>query len=220
VSAVRVAVDGRPLSQRLEGTPLRVDPGEHTFTFEATGTQPIALRFVLKEGEKGRRERVLLGAIGPIPPPTAAGPASGQPQAPAVHVGDSAPAPVPPLDGSAGGLGNRKTLGLVVGGVGLVGVVIGSVFGLLASSNWSSSQSACGSPINCPNHAQAVSDHDSAVTHGAISTAGFIAGGVLLAGGAILYLSAGTTPRAPTSGLVVSPSLEPHAAALSVKGRF
>ncbi len=35
--AVRVTVDGAPLTDRLDGRPLRVDPGEHEFAFEALG---------------------------------------------------------------------------------------------------------------------------------------------------------------------------------------
>jgi hypothetical protein len=61
LSDVRVSMDGKPLVGRLDGTAVAVDPGPHAFTFEVTG-QPIVTRgFVLKEGEKLRRERIVIG---------------------------------------------------------------------------------------------------------------------------------------------------------------
>jgi hypothetical protein len=61
LSEVRVSMDGKPFVGRLDGTALAVDPGPHAFTFEVTG-QPIVTRgFVLKEGEKLRRERIVIG---------------------------------------------------------------------------------------------------------------------------------------------------------------
>jgi len=61
LSDVRVSMDGKPFVGKLDGTALAVDPGPHAFTFEVTG-QPIVTRgFVLKEGEKLRRERIVIG---------------------------------------------------------------------------------------------------------------------------------------------------------------
>ena len=62
VSSVQVVVDGRALADRLDGTALGVDPGEHAFTFVVAGQAPLTQTFVIKEGEKERRERILVGA--------------------------------------------------------------------------------------------------------------------------------------------------------------
>jgi hypothetical protein len=59
---VVVTVDGKVLVEKLDGTPLLVDPGPHEFTFQAAGKPSVAKRLVVKEGEKGRRETILLGA--------------------------------------------------------------------------------------------------------------------------------------------------------------
>lgn len=81
LSAVRVTVDGRVLTEKLEGTALLIDPGEHAFVFEAAGRVRVARTFVLKEGEKDRRERVVLDAAprGAPAPPVAATPPSAAP---------------------------------------------------------------------------------------------------------------------------------------------
>jgi hypothetical protein len=63
VSAVKVTMDGKLLTERLDGKPLPVDVGERFFTFEVDGQPPVTLTrtLVLTEGEKGRRERIVLG---------------------------------------------------------------------------------------------------------------------------------------------------------------
>lgn len=59
LSAVHVTVDGRPFAERLDGAALKVDPGEHVFVFTVPDEPPVSQTFVVKEGEKERRERPL-----------------------------------------------------------------------------------------------------------------------------------------------------------------
>jgi hypothetical protein len=150
-----------------------------------------------------------------VPTPSSGTPAStgappeGSPSAPATEVG-------------AGGWSTQKTLALVAGGVGVAGIAVGSVFGLMAHSSWSSSQSEC-STSNCPNRPQAVTDHDSATTSATISTVAFIAGAAALAGGAVLWFTAPRTesPPAATTGRVrVAPGVGPSSAGVLVMGVF
>ena len=51
MSAVTVTVDGKPLAERLVGTALKVDPGEHVFLFTVVGRAPSAA------GSSSRRAR-------------------------------------------------------------------------------------------------------------------------------------------------------------------
>src|SRR5579863_741315 len=37
MTAVRVTMDGQPIADRLEGSAISIDPGTHTFRFEAAG---------------------------------------------------------------------------------------------------------------------------------------------------------------------------------------
>jgi hypothetical protein len=56
--AVRVTMDGGRLADRLDGTALSVDPGEHTFEFTTEGFAPISKKLVVREGVTGRQEAV------------------------------------------------------------------------------------------------------------------------------------------------------------------
>jgi hypothetical protein len=61
------------------------------------------------------------------------------------------------------------------------------------------------------------------MTDSTISTASFIAGGVLLAGGVTLYFAGRHSEEkaaAPSASLVVTPSVGPAGAGLSLQGRF
>ena len=118
---------------------------------------------------------------------------------------------------SSAGSNTRRTIAFILGGAGIVGIGLGSVFGLLASSSFSSQKSDCASSTDCANHGQALADHDATVTYGTISTVGFIAGGALLAGGAVLFF---TSPAPPRSAVLVAPSVGRSSGGLSLKGSF
>jgi hypothetical protein len=67
---VTVTMDGQPLADRLDGPALVVDPGVHSFVFEASGQPAVRKQFVIREGDKDRRERITLGAVAAAPPRT------------------------------------------------------------------------------------------------------------------------------------------------------
>jgi hypothetical protein len=185
---VTVSLDGRPLDT-AQGAAIQADPGEHKFLFAVAGQPPLERTFILREGEKGRREPIIVVTV-----PASAAP-GGAPPAPTAPV-----APVPNAPDTATGPSNwstQKTLALVTGGVGVAGIAVGSVFGWMAHSSWSSSQSACPSASNCPQHAQAISDHDSATSSATIATIAFAAGAAAVAGGLVLWL---TAPHAEAAG--------------------
>jgi hypothetical protein len=227
VGGVRVTVDGAPLTGSLDGSALAVDPGEHAFTFEAPGRPSVTKTFIVKEAEKARSERIVLGAATAAVPAAPSGPAAPPPAVPPAPPAAAAPpeapgAPAQPsTGGGSGGGGGRKTLGLVIGGGGVVGVVVGSIFGVLASSSWSSAKSAC-SAGNCPGstRGQAESDHDTAVSDGTVSTIAFVAGGALVAAGVVLFATAPSGGNASSARLVVAPDVGRDRGGLSLQGRF
>ena len=53
LSAVRVTMDGEVLAERLEGTALSIDPGEHTFLFETSGQAGVTKKLVIRQGVEG-----------------------------------------------------------------------------------------------------------------------------------------------------------------------
>ena len=65
---VRVSMDGELLAEHLDGTPLRVEPGVHVFSFEAVGHLAVTDRMLVREGEAGRHERVTVdGGAASVP---------------------------------------------------------------------------------------------------------------------------------------------------------
>jgi hypothetical protein len=51
---VRVLIDGALYSERLDGAPLELDPGEHTFRFEHGDEPPIEQKALIRAGERNR----------------------------------------------------------------------------------------------------------------------------------------------------------------------
>lgn len=95
----------------------------------------------------------------------------------------------------------QKIGAIAAGGVGVAGLVVGSVVGALAISKWGDAVEACqgpaGSPTSCatPTRVQDASKlGGEASSLATVSTVGFVVGGAGLAAAAILWF---TTPRDP-----------------------
>lgn len=179
LGAVKVTVDGQPFADRLAGAPLPVDPGEHTFTFEVAGQPPLQKKLVVRENEQGRRESVVLG-----PAPA---------QSPAAS-------PERPSSGPVA----QKILAVVAGGIGVVGVGVGSAFGLIAMSKKNDAQKVC--PDLCKD-SSGVSQWSDAKSAGNVSTVAFVVGGVALAAGAVLWLTAPSSTPGPSARVGVGPGV-------------
>lgn len=63
---VNVTMDGQPLLNKLDGKSVPVDPGKHTFRFEAAGLRPVTEVVLVKEGERARVVNITFDA-GPTP---------------------------------------------------------------------------------------------------------------------------------------------------------
>ncbi|MGD0525384.1 MAG: hypothetical protein ABSE49_09585 [Polyangiaceae bacterium] len=206
---VRVSLDGQLLTAHLDGTATMVDPGTHDVTFEVAGQPPVTRRLLIHEGEKGRHEQMVLGRPG-------AAPTAGTMQPPGSATSTELPA-TPPAQTSSG-MGTQRLLGIAAGGAGVVGVGIGVVFGLMASSAWNSAKNACGgSTSQCTDVTSASSYRSTTLTDGTVSTVALIAGGVLLAGGAVLFLTGGHEAGA---GVALAPRVGPGQGGVAVLGAF
>jgi hypothetical protein len=218
VIAVKVTVDGKPLAERVVGLPLAVDPGEHTFTFTESGLPPVTQTFAIKEGVKNRHEVIVLGGSAPTTPQAAPVP----PSAPALSAAPPPPAamesgpPTPPPPSTekpaVSGIPWR-TVGWVLGGVGLAGIGVGTVFGLEALSTKSQHCDANGT---CTPAGTAAKAYQQAT----VSTTGLVAGGVLLAGGLGLVVLAPGGERTSTTGVAIGPLAGPSTAGACVSGRW
>lgn len=195
LSDVRVTMDGQPLADKLTGTAIEVDPGEHVFAFESAAGQHVEKRLVVHQGEKNRREPVVLVAPAGTPAPAEAGPDDRTP-------------------GSAGrGLGSQKVIAIGAGAAGAVGVVVGSVLGLVANSRWQQAKTECGA--GCAPGTPAQGDASSAHTMAALADVSFVVGAVGLATGAVLWMLA--PQNQPSAALRVGPFVARSAAGVTAQ---
>jgi len=208
---VTVTVDGEAVPSVLFDSDRPTDPGSHEVKAVAAGYQTAISTVSLQDGSAASVALKLdpdpNAVAAPAPPTVAAPVAPGS----AVPASASAPAGPPPAASSGGGKG--LAIGsLVVGGV---GVVIGSVFGVLALGSKSSLDSACHTKTTCPSSSQ--STINALGTNATISTVGFGIGivGVAL-GGILLATSHGSEGGAASVG--VTPWIGLGSAGLA--GRF
>jgi len=186
LSGVRVTMDREQLAERLEGTAISIDPGEHTFLFEVPGQPSTTKRFLIREAEKDRRERINLG-----------GAAQRDRAATTTKEHGEDRASWSPSDSH--GLGTQRILGLVSGGVGVVGLALGTVFGLKSISQHIDANEIC--PARQCADPRGVSASQDAIRAGNISTVAFVAGAALLGVGGALWLTA----SAPTTQIGLGP---------------
>jgi serine/threonine-protein kinase len=196
LSAVKVAMDGEALTERLDGTALKVDPGDHKFTFEAQGQPTVERQLRILESQKDLRVSVAPPPPTP-PPPTQCAPGY------EARPGFAECQPMPFLQPQKAGapLGTHRMLAIVAGGLGVVGVGVGSVFGLMAISKKNDAQSVC--PNNCSTQ-QGVDKWGDAKSAAVVSDVFFAVGAVGLAAGVALWLTA-RTPSEPSTQVGVGP---------------
>jgi hypothetical protein len=191
---VRVKMDGEILAERLEGTALSIDPGQHTFTFEPAGRAPLQAKLVIHEGEKDRREPLVVPAA-PVPD-RGQGATQVQGTGEGGLWGNRTRPPGP-------GLGTQRILALAAGGVGVVGVALGVVFAASMLSKQSDAQAVCPNDP-CPTQ-DGVDKWNAVSSASTASTIAFVVGGVGLAAGAILWFTAKPEARAGATALGVGP---------------
>ncbi len=184
-ASLGIDCDGVTVRQNEWRTELPMDPGTHRVTASTLVGGTWSVRVVVPPEGGVQTVTIPDELIG-------RGDTSGRPVTKqAAPDDDERPAEEPaPSDGST-----QRTIGLVVGGVGVVGLGLGAFFGFRAKSKLDDSNAGhCAANDRCDATGVTLrSDYTSAAR---FSTVGFIAGGVLLAGGVVLYL---TAPRAPVA---------------------
>lgn len=159
---LEVRVDGEPVDRSRWAEAIPVDPGRRRIAASAPQHTPYETSVDAVESTTTDVEIPALVD-----------------NRPAQRVVVEAPAPKP-----------SRTLPLVVGGVGVVGLGVGAVFGALSLSSRSDAQRECPEEqfaFRCPTEAGASAWND-ATAQGNVSTVGFIVGGVALATAVVLYL--------------------------------
>jgi hypothetical protein len=180
LGAVTITMDGRPLVDHLDGSAIPMDPGAHDFTFDVTGQATAKKRLVIYEGEKNRRERIVIGVAASTAPTTDA-------SATKTPMGVVTPPPDTSKSSTSYWTG-RRIGGVVAGATGVVGVGVGGILGLVAKSQYSSAAGETGTARQ--------TDSAHAVTTGNVATVVVCVGGALAAAGLVIWL---TAPNAQAS---------------------
>lgn len=201
-------------TQRVEpslyGTPLPVDPGEYRIEVTAPGYETWSTPIKVEGGGASASVRVpalVKAAEGAAPAPTTA-PAN----APS---GEPAPLQVRTKTASAG-LTTQQTLGIVAGGVGIVGLGLGSYFGIRAISKNSDAEGHCPKEGFCADQT-GVDLTNQARDNATASNIAFAVGAGLVAVGAVLYF---TGAPGDTDRVALVPLVAPGTAAAGFSGRF
>jgi hypothetical protein len=198
--------DGETLHDAQWGLPVPADPGSHVIMATAPGKLPFQTTVVVHD--EGKVQEVQLPALADAPPapPVAVGPKP----APVAE-----PTSVAPAEGPHG-LGTQRILAIAAGGVGLAGVVVGSIFGLETLSKHSGSQQQCQGNVCSPTGLQDVSDGKNA---GNVSTIAFAVGGAAIAGGVVLWLTA-PSGSSKVGSLGVTPLVGLDSGGFSLRGTW
>jgi hypothetical protein len=185
IPGLEVRLDGNLVGRPALGTAVPVDPGAHEVSASAPGKRTWKSTVTAPEGPG--HVGVLLPALeeAPVEPPGAA--ATSTAAAPASPTSDRSPS-----DGKT-----QRVVAYVLGGVGLVGIGIGTGFGLSAISKFNESNENGCNGNDCTE--TAATTRREAQSAGTISTVAFVVGGVALAGGVVLFLTAPRKSRGPTA---------------------
>ena len=204
VSGLDVKRDGVAVGHTEFGVAIPVDPGPHVIEATAPKKKGFSVKVDVAAKQTDARATVTLeddvSASTPPPPPETT---------PALP-----PAAPPPSTEHEGGGTAVKTIGVVVGSVGVAGLVLGSVFALNAKSkndealrpqNCRTSSLCTQTGLNLTNDAK---------TSAAESTIAFTVGGLLVAGGVLMWIVAPSSTA--KTGVRVVPLLSASIAGVSI----
>lgn len=193
-SEVSVQIDGVPIAAELVGEARPVNPGPHKVE-GVRGSEHAVVELSLAESEQKP-------AVLRFKPSVAAAPA----------VAQAAPASAPATESAHTGFGQQRTIALIAGGVGVIGIGVGTVFGFKSKANHAEAEKYCnGNECSDPRGVSAGNDAHAA---GNVSTVAMIVGGVGLAGAAVLWFTAPQASQSASAQLGVGPG------SLQVRGRF
>lgn len=127
--------------------------------------------------------------------------------------------PPKPVPAKEEGSSTSKTVGWVMGGVGIVGLGLGLGFGASASSKLSTAKETCnGNKCTSQAGVDAMKSASGAAT---ASTVFVIVGGVLTAAGITLVLTApSSSEKPPVAQVRIGPSVDPTTAGVAMSGWF
>jgi len=198
---LELTVDGESVPKAVLSLPLRVNPGHHVVVARTAGRE-VKREVDAAEGQTTAVELEFTSDAAPV--------ASAPGEATPLAKGSTPSTPPPARKG-------LPTLAYVGGGVGLAGILVGSITGISAISHKNDAKKACVAG-SCPRSTW--SDLDSAHAMATVSTVGFVIGAVGVVVGAGAVLLDGDEQSATERAFVVTPDVTPQSARVTIAGRF
>jgi hypothetical protein len=203
---LEITFDGTPLGEAAFGVAMPVDPGTHLVRAQAPGKQPFEKSFDVSKS-RAEQWQIEIPALTDASSESAADASGGEQPSPTTSTASS---------GSS-----TRTLGFVVGGVGIASLAVGGFFGLQAYSSWDARNDACQG--GCTEAAKAKGDD--ARQAATVSTIGFGVGAAALGVGLVLILTSGSSKETPSPSarigrMQVSVLAEPGRAGLTLGSKW
>jgi hypothetical protein len=213
-SQLSVTRDGETVGPALWGTPVPIDAGDHSISVSAQGKKTFTTTAHIVAAPT--TESVTVPILEDDPNASAVVPEPAVPVAPATLESPGKETPSTEARPNT----SLRLVGIAVGGVGVAGLVIGTVFGIDAMSNLNESNTLhCKQNGACPTQA-GVNDRNAAQSLATGSTIAFAAGGALVVGGALLYVFAPKITVHKTSSAAIVPTVGPSGSGLAVLGAW
>jgi hypothetical protein len=172
----QIAIDGETFGRDVLGSPVPIDPGPHTIAATAPGYRPWSTR--VQVGALGDTVVVDVPALEVLPDASVV-----------AHARSVA--------------ATKRTAGLVMGGVGLVGLGVGAIFGLQAIVKVRDANDACPSAGVCTS-ASAVQENQVGRNFADASSVTVPVSAAVLAAGAFFFFTA-HAPRGTEVGMEAAP---------------
>jgi hypothetical protein len=211
IQGLEVRRDGEVVGQGAWGTAVPVDPGQHKIEVSAPGRESWST--VVAVGPEGDRRTVDIPTL-----KAAARVQDSQANAASTNAGGKSQPPSDTPSSNPKDMSTLQIVGLVTAGVGVVGLGLGTYFGISAIKGKSDTDPACPNE-NCIDQASYDKRHD-AVASGNLATIAFIAGGVLAATGTTLFIVG--KPRSAEAGpsAQLVPLVGPRDTGVALVGNF
>jgi serine/threonine-protein kinase len=178
IAGLEVHRDGTIVRPAEWGTAVAVDPGSHVIAATAPGHKAWQATVNLRD----KSETVIVPELEVLPPAKAA-------KADETKEGATTKEARGPADSAETNAGQtQRTVALIAGGVGVVGVAVGTVFGLRSKSAHEDAAAYCSGTV-CTDP-RGIELSNKARSSGNVSTAAFIVGGVGLAAASVLWFTA------------------------------
>jgi serine/threonine-protein kinase len=195
IQGLSVERGGQSVNTATWNVPVPVDPGDHVITASAPGYEAFSTTVTVQAGAANVSISVPPlkknpeGEKAAAPPPAESTPLG----APAAAAAEPPRTDTPELPPSERNGDTQRIAAYVAGGVGVVGIAVGSIFGLRAISKASDAEGYCPRGYQCDD-VLGTTLTDDAKSAARIANIAFAVGAVGLAGGVILYFTAPAKP--------------------------